>query len=465
VGFQLSFSAVYGLCMLAGPVEMAMLRLNDCVGGKVFLLRKKWFTGSLSATLAATLATAPVQCFHFYYFYPYAVVTNLIILPSVFVVVGLGIVVGILGLVSVGAALPLAGTLYFMLNFYERICGFIASLPGAELLTGAPQLTVCAALYALMLCAAYTINGGQRGFHRRKYLALGGLVFLCTTICFSWYERTKLAVTLLDVGQGDCIVIERGGYSFVIDGGGQWGREYGANTGVNVLIPYLEYRGIERLDGVFVTHTDNDHAAGIVELIEYGGQKIDGLYVTDYASAGETGERLLGSAAEYGIPTVSLTAGDSLRTGATGATGATGVTGTGTLTLDCLYPTEGLAVASVNETSLVLRLQYKNASFLFTGDIDAEAEAALIKNGGLAADVLKIPHHGSKYSSSEAFVAAVNPSVALVTAGVNNVYGFPTAEAMAVYAQRGVPVFGTHELGAVTVISDGEGYEIRWMIE
>jgi competence protein ComEC len=226
-----------------------------------------------------------------------------------------------------------------------------------------------------------------------------------------------LRVSVLDVGQGDAIVIEApDGRAMVVDAGN--GGPWRLDAGERVVAPFLWNRGVLRLASAVVTHPDTDHAGGMPAL------------------------RRLVPAAETQAPDASRAFGGAWLTP---------------------LPV-GAAGTRVNDRALVLRVEIGLASILLASDIGAAAERALVESGvPLAATVLKVPHHGAATSSTPAFLAAVRPAVAVVSVGARNPYGHPTAATLERLAAAGARVYRTDRHGAVLIETDGRTLTVtRW---
>ena len=301
-----------------------------------------------------------------------------------------------------------------------------------------------------------------------------------------------MQLTMLDVGQGDALLLRQEGVTLLIDGGSSTV----SGVGTYRLLPYLQHEGIRRLDAVFVSHDDEDHISGICELLEdtaAGGVEIGHLYLPDIgrdtsdngsaasvpagtsavSDGAQTGsdaavagarrqdvpavdgyDQLCALARRRGIPVSYLHAGQQLHAGE--------------LTLRCLGPAEnGSAVTSgnANAHSMILHLEYGAFSALFTGDVEAEGLTEL--NALLAAlpekmrsvDVLKVAHHGSRFTTDEDFLSQIDARLALISSGRNNRYGHPHAEVLERLAEDGSRIFNTADCGALTltVSPDGSG--------
>lgn len=455
IGFQLSFAAVFGLAILTAPIER-LLSLCETKCPWLYLPGRTKVKSALSATLSAGLAICPILSYHFYVITPYSVIVNLIILPTVSALVVLGFLSGFAGLFSDSLATFLSGPVYYGLRAYENICLFFSKLPFSSILTGRPGILFCLAAYSLMATGAFWLSGFGDAFDRRRRYFLKALLLFIVLCIVPLIVPHGLQVTMLDVGQGDCFVIRSQSKTFIVDGGGQNGRDLGQNTGVNVLLPYLDYLGTGRLDGVFVTHFDYDHAAGVLELVQQ--KKIGAVFLSSILER-DTAQRenewyqlLINSCERYKIPVLYLDAGDEVEVES--------------LRFTVLYPDHLTVANDINDTSLVMKLTYKEISMLFTGDIGHDSESAIINAyGELRADILKLAHHGSRYSNSQTFLQAVDPLAAVVSAGQNNRYGHPAPDVLDTLAKLRIPLYQTPAHGAVTINSDGNWIKIKTMLE
>jgi competence protein ComEC len=233
----------------------------------------------------------------------------------------------------------------------------------------------------------------------------------------------ELRLTLLDVGQGLAVVIETAQHCVVYDTGGKFSSEH--DSGSSTLVPFLQAQGIARVDMLMISHGDNDHIGGAASLLQ----------------AMPT-ERLLSSApnaselAAYGAK--HCYAGQSWHYDG--------------VSFQVLSPIAGSA-ASDNNQSCVLRVQTSHTSLLLTGDIETASENALVARyaQSLHSEVLLSPHHGSKTSSSWAFLQAVKPSMVLISAGYRNSFGHPHAQVLNRYKAINATWFNTANTGAITI--------------
>lgn len=257
-----------------------------------------------------------------------------------------------------------------------------------------------------------------------------------------------LELTAIDVGQGDSLlVVFPESATMVIDGGGvlQFGpatprqstrRRPRLDTGEDVVAPYLWTRGIRRLDVVVATHAHEDHVGGLFALLE-------NFHPRELWVGANPPRALLQRAAELRIPVIPKSASPAV-----GFSGAR---------MEVLSPPEGYSAARAgNNDSLALRISYGDHSFLLTGDLEAPMERRLVQDGRLVhSDVLKVGHHGSRTSTSQEFLDVVSPTVAVISAGVDNSFGHPHRDILARLAQQHTAILRTDRNGLVTVRSDG----------
>jgi competence protein ComEC len=434
-GFLLSFGAVFGMAALARPFERLLTRLK-CPGG---------ILQGASASMAAAAGTFPAQSCLFYVLSPYSVIINIIVIPTAAALVFLGLAAGAIGLFRVDAAMFLAGSLHGLLSFYKAICGFSAWLPYSQILTGSCGLPVAFAFVGLCILFARYMNAGpDKAKHPRQAFVIGLSCFAALVIIRS--IPPKLEITMLDVGQGDAFVIRRGHNAYLIDGGGLHGRDLGDNTGARVVAPYLDYSGISELEGVFVTHPDNDHIAGIIEIA--GLKTINRAYFAEAMDRDNLLFQQFLSVARTEV--IYLEQGDVVSSPADDG-----------FAFDVLYPPADAFAESANDLSLVMQLRYESARVLFTGDISGETEETLEFE---TPTVLKLSHHGSRFSSSWGYLARSLAPFALVSSGRNNVYGHPSPETLSRLYDLGIKLYNTQTGGAVTLNYDGSSFTVReWL--
>ena len=437
VGWQLSFAAVAGLLALAAPLARTLTGDRDPGPGRRLLAE------GAAMTVAATLATAPLAAHHFGTVSLTALPANLLALPAVAPAMWLGMLAGAIGQLPGAPVEPLTALAGLSAGFIGWVARFLGGRP-AQVEVAEPGLGVAIALAgalvlgALLACVAVgrraRLGPAARGRLRPLAAAAAGLA-ICLAIAIGLAPGLRaptaddgpeapLVIRVLDVGQGDAILLEpRGALPILIDVGPPDGGVVGR----------LAELGIQRLGTVVVTHDQLDHAGAIAELIAR--VAVDRVVHPPGAppayceSAGCPGMR-------------ALAAGDSLRAGR--------------VRLDALWPPLAGADGDPNAGSLVLLARLGGFAALFTGD--AEAEAAPLDPGPV--DVLKVAHHGSADSGLPALLARAAPQLAVISVGSGNPYGHPATETLAELAVGGVPVRRTDQEGEIVIEIRGDGWTV-----
>ena len=253
-------------------------------------------------------------------------------------------------------------------------------------------------------------------------------------------DEYPLAVTYLDVGQGDGIVICCKDIVIVVDGG--------EREEAQTVVAYLQRAGISTVDCYIATHPHSDHigaAAGV-----FGAMNVKSVMMTEFSEINmpttEVYASLLTSIENEGCEIIVPTAGESYTFG--------------DLTLTVFAPVQ--ETGDYNNMSIVFKMTYGKTSYLFTGDAAAESEQLMLDAGfDLSADVLKVGHHGSANSTTEAFFDAVSPRLAIISCGHNNDYGHPHKEILTMLETAEVPYYRTDLNGDITVFSDGKNIFIK----
>ena len=261
--------------------------------------------------------------------------------------------------------------------------------------------------------------------------------------------RTGLEITMLDVGQGDSFVIQSpDGTTFLLDGGSTSESEVGNYR----ILPFLKARGIRNVDYVMISHADQDHVSGLKELAEESGVegdvRIGCAVLPAVAEKDDNYLELEQVFQEAGIPLQYMGAGDRL-------SGEK-------VSLTCLWPERTLSLGDRNELSMVLLLEYGEFQMLFTGDIGEYAERRIIRTEALLdVEILKVAHHGSRYSSCDEFLQYIRPEAGLISCSASNTYGHPGEETLHRLADAGCRVFITKDSGAERIWTDGRTVRIR----
>lgn len=464
LGFQFSVMATLGILLFARPIERWLApRLQWAFGEKL----GGWLAAGLSVTFAAQVLVEPISLHNFGAFSAVAPLANLLVLAFLEPIVNVGTVSVLIGLVLPWVA--------WLLNWVVR-CGLwllvfvvkaTSAIPYAFLEPGHLSGIWVIAWYACVaVVAAPTLrrallgrshqaaNWWRRSTGQTRRTAAAALALILAT---GWTWRLALAdapdtlvITFLDVGQGDAILIRApGGRHMLVDTGPASapdlakGRQ-GYDAGEEVVVPYMVREGVERLDYVLLTHPHQDHAGGLAAVLE--AMPVGTLLEPRFPYDTQGYRDGLAVAERKGIPIWRPTAGESFKLGRQ-------------VTLEVLHPRTQFITGTrsdENSNSVVLRLRYRQISVLLTGDMEEVVEAHMLAAGvPLQADLLKVSHHGSEYSTSTAFLQAVRPTWAVISAGAGNLFGHPDRATLQRLEAQGVGIYRTDRHGSVTMKSDG----------
>ena len=451
-GFLFSFGAVCGISILLPEAEKNLFGRSGT--------EKALFSGAV-----ISVSTMPVYLCFYYEFPVYSVILNLIVIPCM----ALLLLCGLAGLGAAACFLPLGAAaaypVHMLLCFYEKCCMLCLRMPGHTWVTGYPELWQILLFFGILL--------GLVVWNARLPKMLFWQGILCALLVLGIRLPQGLQITMMDVGQGDCIYLsENNRIHMLIDGGSS---DKG-NVSEYQIIPYLKYEGVSCLDAVIVTHPDSDHISGICTMLEEaaqgGGIAIKALYLPDVGEKGrnESYHNLENLAAEAGVAVRYISAGDRLQCGK--------------VILTCLHPEKGWDTDDINAYSTVLHLSYGDFTALFTGDLEGEGErrvGEIVKSVPASSKsvsverfddlglrdimLLKVAHHGSRYSTDEELLRELNPKLALISSGRNNRYGHPHAELTDRLKEQGCLILGTQESGAVTVYVRGRKVWVETFLE
>jgi len=434
ISFQLSFISVCSIALLSDPIQKALKFLP------------KQVSALIAASMAAQSGTLPLTAYYFNIFSPVSVFANLLAVPLLGIVGAGGFLIVLLGMCFLPAAAALAVPIRFLCGLIFSITDFAANLPYAYIRVVSPSLFSIAAAYMIL----WMLSRERPSFIRKPALVSMCLaaVLLAGNLLAGYLEPKELEIVFLDVGQGDCAFIQTpDGKNILIDGGSQEGEDIGEK----VLLPFLLKNGISSLDLVVMSHVHEDHISGLPNVLDQLRVKAFMEYPPTELNAAYL--ELKDIIKKKNIKVIAASGGKSYRIG-------------NETWIHVLYPDEDAAPmlyqGNENNLSLVLLLECGDASVLFTGDIEKEAENYLAGRMKKQASVLKVPHHGSSTSSTEAFLDAVSPDMAVIQAG-NNLFGHPAPQTLERLDARNISIYRNDLHGAVIMNYKDEGWSIHVM--
>jgi len=289
-----------------------------------------------------------------------------------------------------------------------------------------------------------------------KYFALAYLAFFLLTPGLRAAEESaapKLIVHFLDVRQGDSTLIQTpGGKTILIDGGQSSTYKSPFDAGGEVILPYLERLGIKRLDMIVATHPDFDHMGGLGTVLKSNievGEVIDcGIPHTT-----QTYQTYTNEVARRKIPLTVAEGGEILDWG----------DGVRAQILAPQGPPAQRSHMNLNNSSVVIRLEHDDVSFLLTGDCEHEEEDVILSSGAfIKSDILKAGHHGSRTASGPSFYFLADPEAVIISAGKRNKFSHPHPEPLKLFEETGTRIYRTDHSGTIVITSDGKDYTVSY---
>jgi len=437
-GFQLSYLAACSLVYSSGILSKA----------------KTAFGVSFLVTSISQLSLYPVLLLHFHELSISSFVVNLAYVPLYSII----ILPANITLLIMTFVLPKAADVLFMLYvpFRETVGGitsWIASLPYQLWTPGKPG-ELCAFIAVVgVLLFFIRCEEGSKAFRSLPLVIVPALLIHIVP-----YMDSSLKVTFLDVGQGDSIVIEMPYRKavYVIDAGGtitfgepNWKTPVKKfEVGRKIVVPFLKGSGITTIDKMIISHADSDHVEGADEVLEE--VRVQEIHISPESEMEIAMKDIKRIAEKKSIPILSMKEGVSWKEGES--------------SFHYVAPKEGKYEG--NSSSLVLFLKTAGLSFLFTGDMEQEGEKQFLRkygNSNFGTIILKAGHHGSRTSSTEPFVRALQPELTIFSAGRNSRYGHPHPEVVETFRKHGLRTMSTAESGSITVIQKKDRFEVTNM--
>ena len=458
VGLQLSYLGTIGIILFNKNIKQYLDNIK-WVRDNIRIKRSKRISNiveklkdMISVTLSAQLMILPIMLYHFNMIGIYFVITNILVSMMIGPIMFLSIIFVFCSFIHLHISQFIAIFLSFGIKGLIQISN-LSNLPFSKIYVLTPSILFIFIYYIVILVGnriymIYTskyINSTEgrvknlialmkyrlyekkkktkkiyqkilqerniKAFIKQTYKGIFLIIFL-----IGIYQFPKnLEIHFLDVGQGDsCFIITPNHKTILIDGGGSTSSTF--DVGKDTLIPYLLDKGYTQLDYVFISHFDQDHVGGILSLLEE--LKVGQIFISKQGKTSDNYETFLEIVAQKNLKVREVKMGDKITIG--------------DVTFHILWPTENqIEENMLNNNAMVMKLQYKSFSMLFTGDIEEVAEKKILSVysdnlDSLKATVLKVAHHGSKSSSTEKFLKAVNSKVAIIGVGENNMFGHPS---------------------------------------
>ena len=418
-GFLLSYSAVAGVAA-AGLLPGKHLSLD-----------------ALKISIVTWLTTAPIVAWFYYQIPIYGIFLNLLVIPSMSVIVLMGILGMTAGICSLAAGTFLLAPVHYLLQLTFALCRRCGRFPGAQWVTGRPKLWQIGLYYLILLLLFLFLQ------KIRKIDLIKTAFGIILGIGILGYHGTRdWSLTFLNVGQGDGICIQTPkGNVWMVDGGSSTR----SRLAEYCLEPYLRYQGTDRIDGWILSHFDGDHISGLLEILEdyergitgtnVNGITIERILIPELTEDGEEKRKILELAERHQIPVYSCAKEEEISQDG--------------MKIHICGPETDFPYESSNAGSMVLRVTYRDFTALLTGDLEGSGEQQLIEELEEPCDVLKVAHHGSKNSSSDQLLRKVGGKTAVISCGEGNRYGHPHLELLERLQKNGYQILRTDQDGMI----------------
>ena len=417
VSFQLSVAAVAGIFLFQPGIGKWLGSFFGEQKGKGWKARTiRWFVSSISLTFSANILTTPLCAWYFGMVSLVGPVTNLLVLPIITVIFYGDMLVSLMGFFMPALSRILGWLLAWPIRYVLGVAGVLADFPLAAVYTASPYITAWLVMVYVLLIL-FGISDNRKPGRLISCALLGLSLALTLDMLETLSDDTRF--TVLDVGQGQCLLLQSDGGNFLVDCGGDY-----AEGAADKAAAELLRQGIHRLDGLILTHLDEDHAAGAALLLTRIETELLILPPERWEGAEGASARVI-----YGSEDMEISLGDTVIR---------------IFTAD--YPGSG------NENSLCVLFDTEKCDILITGDRNGYGERSLLRNRDIPkVDVLVAGHHGAKDSTCQELLDAVQPKIVCISAGENNRYGHPAPELLSRLEKAGCEIYRTDIHGTITI--------------
>ena len=439
---MLSYGGTIGIILFEKQIE-EILKINKHAlieNKKIYVHRIiSIIKQMLSVTLSAQIIIVPIMIIKFNTISLTFFISNILAGFLIGIIVICGYVLIIVSLVS--KTISKCG--FIVYNFILKIFLFLidacSKIPFSKIYIATPNFILIILYYIIILGIRFSIIKLD---YIKKNIKKIIAILLILILIFNIVKiiPKNLEIYFIDVGQGDStLIVTPTNKKILIDSGGSKSLET-YDVGENTLVPYLLNRGIDTLDYIIVSHFDADHCNGFIAVLDK--IKVRKVIISNQAEICNEYKQILNIIKQKNIPVQIVQKGDKIKFD--------------TLTyIHILYPTENLKFSDINNNSIVCKLIYGNFSMLFTGDIEKEAEDHILNlykdTKILSSNILKVGHHGSKTSSTEKFIEAVNPKIALIGVGENNTFGHPSSKTLEQLEKDKIKIYRTDKNGEIYI--------------
>ena len=454
-----------GISIIVNKINPNLLNIEQNNNSKILFVKSiiekiiLYVISSLSVTISANIVIIPIMAYMFSTISFTFWISNILAGSIMEVVTIFGFITYLISIVFPMLAEFLGIALNLFLTILLKIAEISSIIPGASIYIKTPSLIMCV-MYYLVIFILFNLKP-IRQFIRKKAIfrfliikakkhKLKILVTIITVIILLnsiiYVTDKNLKIYFVDVGQGDCTLIQtHEKKNILIDGGGS---EFGSfDVGESILLPYLLNRGINKIDYMMISHFDSDHIGGLFYIMK--NLKVDNIIISRQGKNSENFKKFIQIMSKKQINLIIVKRGDYVKIDDTSY-------------FEILFPEEKQISDNVlNNNSIVAKFVSSNVTMLFTGDIEEIAEKRLCElyrnTNKLQADIIKVAHHGSKTSSTLSFLELVNPQIALIGVGADNNFGHPNEGVLERIKKLGTQIYRTDQTGEVSIVIDKKG--------
>lgn len=467
IGFKLSFMATIGIIFLhprllkilkeilkikeENKTEKYLKKKVKTIKERLKELIKKFLITIIegfSISVSANILIMPILISNFNTLSLTFWISNILVSPFIGPIIFLGYISYFISFASITLSKIILIPLENIINLLIIITKEISTNPLSSIIVKTPYLIEIAIYYLFILFYIYRMKLKKK---TRQIICVLMIIALLLNYAFYFIYNKNLQIYFVDIGQGDCTLISTPqGKKILIDGGGSENSNY--DVGKNTLFPYLLARRIKKLDYIFISHFDSDHIGGLIYILKE--LKVKNIIIGKQYEEYENYKKISKIAKEKNVQIKVVEAGKRLKI-------------ENNVYFDILWPDTDKMISQngINNNSLVCKLTYKKFSMLFTGDIEKEAEEAILnkyKNNSelLKADILKVAHHGSKTSTTSKFLTIVNPKYAVIGVGKDNKFGHPSDITIENLNKENIQIYRTDQMGEIVIRTDGRNIKI-----
>lgn len=414
----------------------------------------KYIQQSISLSISANIVIFPIIVIYYHKFSYIFIISNILagfllscIMPLIFICI-------FVSFFSIKLAKNISIILNFFVIFLTKVVDVLSKLKFANVIICTPYFISIFMYYVIVLIQFIKFNSKQSKKLFLKKLSPKLLIIyilMCFLINITNIIDNNMYIHFVDVGQGDCTFIQtRYNKRILIDGGGN---EMGEDSvGKNILLPYVLNRKSKVIDYIIISHFDSDHCQGLLYIMQ--NIKVKNVIIGKQFEKNENYNKFIKIAKQKKINVKTVSKGDKINIEKN-------------LYFEILWPnkSEPISDNAINNNSLVCKLIYKKFSMLFTGDIEKIAEEKILESyknetKKLNSTVIKIPHHGSKTSSTEDFIEKIKPHEALIGVGKKNKFGHPADVTIQTLQNKNIKIYRTDEMGEITIKTNGKKYKV-----